>query len=121
MSYARFSHCDVYVYMDVNGTLACCGCSLGDEWYFASTQAMVDHLAEHRKAGHKVPASLEQDLWDDDAENFPPQCADGHAWGDPYSPYPDHEYLSGLQRVDCTRCGWTDSYPNSDLGRRAKK
>ena len=106
MSYARFSEtCDVYVYMDVNGTLACCGCILGKmPWYYDSTQAMVDHLAEHRAAGHDVP-DIEPELWADDEENFPPQCAGGHDWGEPYVPYPDWQWL---KRVDCRRCGWTD-------------
>jgi len=76
VSYARFSHCDVYVYMDVNGSLACCGCHLGDDWYFGSTEAMVAHLAEHRAAGHDVPDGLEDALRADDAENFPPRHTD---------------------------------------------
>lgn len=76
MAYARFSNADVYVFMSVNGHLECCGCSLGDEWSFGSTQAMVDHIAEHRAAGHDVPADLEADLWADDRDNWVdyPRC-----------------------------------------------
>ena len=55
MSYARFSHADVYVFMNVNGYLDCCGCILGDQYAFHSTDAMIDHLAQHRDAGHDVP------------------------------------------------------------------
>lgn len=116
MSYSRFSFADVYVYMDVNGTLACCGCSLSDQWYYRSTQAMVDHLAEHRTAGHDVP-DIEAELWADDADNFPPQCADGHDWGEQYQPYPD--LFPKLRRVDCRRCGWTDSVPSERLPKPA--
>lgn len=115
MSYCRFSAADVYVYMDVNGSLACCGCSLGDQWYFDSTQAMVEHLAEHRAAGHHVP-DIEPDLWADDADNFPPQCAAGHDWGEQYMPYPN---MPAVRRVDCRRCGWTDSVPSDLLSRTA--
>lgn len=59
MSYARFSdHSDVYVYADVNGYVACCGCRLGDQWDFHSAEAIVAHLHEHDDAGHKVPSDL---------------------------------------------------------------
>lgn len=70
MAYARFSYADVYVFMSTSGYLECCGCRLGDQWVFDSTQAMVDHLAEHRDAGHDVPADIEADLWADDHENW---------------------------------------------------
>ena len=70
MSYARFSHADVYVFMSTSGHLECCGCHLGDQWSFDSTAAMVEHLAEHRAAGHDVPNGIESDLWADDQENW---------------------------------------------------
>ena len=70
MSYSRFSHADVYVFMSTSGHLECCGCRLGDQWAFDSTQAMVDHLAEHRAAGHYVPAGIEDALWEDDQDNW---------------------------------------------------
>jgi hypothetical protein len=70
MAYARFSYADVYVFMSTSGHLKCCGCSLSNQWAYDSTQAMVDHIAEHRAAGHNVPAELEQDLWDDDEDNW---------------------------------------------------
>lgn len=110
MAYSRFSNADVYVGMDVHGQLACWGCWLGEVWYFDSTQEMVDHLREHREAGHKVPEDLEELLWADDKHNFPPQCAEGHDWGEPYQPYPDHEFLTFIWRRKCTRegCDWED-------------
>lgn len=76
MSYARFSNADVYVFMSTAGHLECCGCLLGDKWAFDSTQAMVDHLAEHRAVGHDVPHGIEADLWEDDRINWVdyPRC-----------------------------------------------
>lgn len=113
MSYARFSHADVYVYMDVNGSLACCDCSIGDQWYFDSTDEMVVHLAEHRAAGDYVPDGIEESLREDDAENFPPSCTEGHAWGEPFRPFPDHRLAvaARMQRVKCIDCDWTTSFP----------
>jgi hypothetical protein len=70
MSYARFSNADVYVFMSTSGHLECCGCWLGDQWEFHSTQEMVDHLAAHRAAGHDVPEGIEDELWADDRENW---------------------------------------------------
>ncbi|MGC4151530.1 MAG: hypothetical protein QM628_00430 [Propionicimonas sp.] len=70
MAYARFSDADVYVFMSTSGHLECCGCRLGDPRRFDSTQAMVDHLAKHREAGHDVPDGLEAGLWADDRENW---------------------------------------------------
>lgn len=106
MSYARFGWdgSDVYVYMHVAGHLECCGCILGDEWSFHSTQAMIDHLAEHRAAGHNIPVGIEDELRADDGQNFPPQCADGHDWGEPFQPYPDTS--PRITRRRCSRCEW---------------
>ena len=70
MAYTRFSNADVYVFMSTSGHLECCRCRLGDQWGFDSTQAMVDHLAEHRAVGHHVPDGVEQDLWNDDEHNW---------------------------------------------------
>lgn len=72
MSYARFSDADVYVFLSEMG-LECCGCWLNpsSSWTYYSTQTMVDHLEEHIKAGHKVPATLIPELWLDDNFNFP--------------------------------------------------
>ena len=93
MSYSRFSHADVYVFMCVSGNLECCGCILQErEWIddptypifkgylkaigpdvetrFDTTQGMVDHLALHRAAGHDVPDGIEASLWADNARNF---------------------------------------------------
>lgn len=103
MAYTRFSFADVYVYMDVTGVLRCCGCSLSDEWDYDSTEAMITHLEEHRAAGHGFPEETIAELRADDAENFPPQCREGHAWGAPYTPFPD---VPQIQRARCTRCEW---------------
>ena len=74
MSYARFSYADVYVFMSTSGHLECCGCILGDQWAYDSTQAMVDHLAEHRAAGHDVPDGIEQQLRQDDRARGEESC-----------------------------------------------
>lgn len=56
MSYCRFAEdSDVYVFLSVGGALECCGCSLSDNWSHRSTSAMLAHLREHRRQGHKVP------------------------------------------------------------------
>lgn len=70
MSYARFIDYDVYVFFNSGGWLECCGCSLGDNWRHDSTQSMVDHLAEHRAAGHRLPDDIDERLWEDDRENW---------------------------------------------------
>lgn len=75
MSYCRFLEGDVYVFMSVGGHLQCCACILDiEDWHSfeaKSTQEMVDHLKEHRGAGHHVPERVYADLWADDKENFP--------------------------------------------------
>lgn len=106
MAYSRFSYADVYIYMSFSGTLECCACRLGDEWSFDSTEAMIAHIAEHRAAGHDVPDGLEDALRRDDEENFPPQCAAGHDWGEPFQPYPDSKFAWVVTRRKCTRCEW---------------
>ena len=72
MSYCRFSFADIYIFMSTDGYLECCACILhdGGSQTFDSTQAMVDHIAEHRAAGHDVPDGIEADLWEDDQENW---------------------------------------------------
>lgn len=77
MSYCRFGAAAVYVYMDARGYLSCCGCILGDQWEFPSTEAMVEHLNVHIAAGHDVPAHVIPALRADDAENFPATAKDG--------------------------------------------
>lgn len=123
MSYCRFGDADVYVYMDLNGSLACCGCILESEsslsWFYDSTAAMVAHLAEHRAAGHAIPDDLEADLLEDDADNFPRSCAEGHVWGEPFHPYP--EKFPTLLRVNCRDCDWLASWPTPSARTRKAK
>ena len=74
MSYSRFSNADVYVYADVGGYVACCGCILGDKWDFHSAAEIVAHLREHAAAGHDVPDYLlDEGLYPDD--DFVPMCS----------------------------------------------
>lgn len=75
MSYARWARngSDVYVFAHIDGQIQCCGCPLLDDRSFDawSTEAMVDHLAEHVGAGHTVPDRLVERLREDDEKNFP--------------------------------------------------
>lgn len=77
MSYVRWSEqSDVYVFL-ADGHLECCGCDLGDEWAFYSTDDMLAHLRAHQAAGHTVPQyafdGLGADRADNDAEIMRPQ------------------------------------------------
>lgn len=61
--------------MHVGGHLECCACFLGERepwgsFQADSTQKMVDHLEEHKVAGHYIPEHVVGDLWADDEENF---------------------------------------------------
>jgi hypothetical protein len=70
MSYARFSYADVYVYLDVNGYLRCCGCSLDKErWDYETTADLLAHLDAHKAAGHDVPDETIELLKADAVEN----------------------------------------------------
>lgn len=62
MSFVRFGEdgSDVYVYECKTG-LECCACQLRKDWIHPTYSAMLDHLGEHRKAGHRVP----QDVFDE--------------------------------------------------------
>lgn len=74
MSYLRFLEGDAYVFMNVGGWLECCACFLEKEDWGSfeadSTQKMIDHLTEHKKAGHRIPDHVFEELWRDDGENF---------------------------------------------------
>ena len=59
MSYCRLSRdSDVYVFMNTDGRIECCGCGLtlpyGSE-EFDTPQDAIEHLYAHRRAGDKVP------------------------------------------------------------------
>lgn len=60
MSYARWGEdSSVYVYLDVNGYLCCCGCCFAldgvDNRQFWTTADLIEHLHAHENAGHDVP------------------------------------------------------------------
>lgn len=75
MSYARFGdgkfapRSDVYVYLDAGGYLCCCGCKLNEDWEHYSTQAILDHLDRHRRAGDVVPDYCSKELKEDREAN----------------------------------------------------
>ena len=63
MSYCRFGEGDVYMYGMSDG-ICCCACllsptkglfGLGFDMSFDGADEALDHLFEHRKAGHDVP------------------------------------------------------------------
>ena len=63
--------CD-YIHLSVDGLYTCCSCTLrddGDDFEAYSTAAIIDHLREHRTAGHHIPADAFDDLQADAAEN----------------------------------------------------
>lgn len=96
MSYARFGWdgSDVYVFLNVAGYFSCCGCQLIEREYveskdyilgfylkpineeeaskpesFYSTKEIIDHLEEHKKAGHYVPDSCIERILEEEEEN----------------------------------------------------
>jgi len=61
--YARFGPwqpSDLYIFDHVGGFITCCGCWL-QQYSFETTdlQELLDHIAEHRAAGHAVHDGLE--------------------------------------------------------------
>jgi len=71
MSYSRFGWggSDVYIFLSAGGHLECCGCTLGDQWSYDTTDEMLAHLDEHRGAGDHVPQDCIEDLLADKEEN----------------------------------------------------
>ena len=56
---------DVYVYGGKGTTVYCCGCAFGGQESYPTPLAMLEHLARHRIAGHKVPEHAILNLWRD--------------------------------------------------------
>lgn len=105
MSYARFGWdgSDVYVFLHYQGFFTCCACSLQErEWIeepsailggylkpvgeiietdFRTTAEMINHLDQHRAAGHCVPDSTYEDLIADTEENERYIARGGHESG----------------------------------------
>lgn len=83
MSYCRFGEADAYIFLSTSG-LECCGCFLApQEKYpepytnmfgitreeyslpvgpFETAREMLDHIAEHRAAGHYIPEHVDERL-----------------------------------------------------------
>jgi hypothetical protein len=78
MAYARFFADDVYIFASPKG-VTCQMCSFGDmletSFLAESTQEMVDHLKAHQKKGDRMPSTIFDELWADDAENYPTKKA----------------------------------------------
>jgi hypothetical protein len=64
VSVVRWSYkSNVYVYHDVNGFIACCGCWIRRRNFYARTErGMIAHLRRHVELGHKVPAYAFKEL-----------------------------------------------------------
>ena len=67
MSYCRFISADAYIFEHVGGYWQCCGCWLsesedGSDWNFPTREAMLEHIAEHREAGHFIPTYVDERL-----------------------------------------------------------
>ena len=72
MSYCRFGEADAYIYDDINNGIVCMACSLmtiGDDSPFPDTfiagydrQKMLDHIAEHRYIGDRIPFDVDKRL-----------------------------------------------------------
>ena len=58
MAYCRFSDGDVYIFPHVAGGFECCGCALHEtSWGCETRLEMMQHMREHKMAGHRVPYS----------------------------------------------------------------
>lgn len=86
MSYCRFLEADAYIYLGTNG-FECCGCIMapkekypepytdmfGITWEehslpvgpFDTAREMLEHIAEHRTAGHYIPERVDQRIKED--------------------------------------------------------
>ena len=80
MSYCRFIEADAYIYDDVYYGLYCCACSLSNveikynSFFQMEIPAydgfacgydydkMLEHIAEHRAAGHYIPEDVDERL-----------------------------------------------------------
>lgn len=68
MSFARFSHSDVYVYEHYQGFIECCACLLeqdeeGNHWVsveLATPRKAIEHLEKHKESGHNIDTAIEQ-------------------------------------------------------------
>lgn len=62
MSYSRFSHSDIYLFLSAGGYFSCCCCRLAPkrdsgmhhDSNFYSVKELFDHLDRHKKAGHEA-------------------------------------------------------------------
>lgn len=66
MSYCRFSNADAYIYEAEEG-FTCCGCRIAESGMFVceTELEMIEHIAQHRKAGHFVPTYVDDMLRDE--------------------------------------------------------
>ena len=73
MSYSRFWDSDVYIYPHVNGHIECALCLLrpsreggkGESVCIDNDKDLIEHISQHRSAGHIVPDGLEVEILED--------------------------------------------------------
>jgi len=73
MAYCRFSDGDVYLYHHTDGYVECCACGLqsNNNLKLASFEAAIEHLYQHRAAGHAFPEEAIEWLENDIADGKP--------------------------------------------------
>jgi len=72
MAYCRFGiDSDVYLFASANGGWECCRCALESSsgkavsLRFYTLNETVSHMEAHREAGHKVPGSVFEELFNE--------------------------------------------------------
>lgn len=66
MAYSRFFDSDIYIYPSVLGDICCSACLIYNKSInIEDDTVLVNHIKEHRDAGHDVPDGLEEEILSD--------------------------------------------------------
>lgn len=80
MSYCRFLEADIYLFWSSSGGIECCACLLGrrkkgalfpNSQSFETFKQALEHVADHRDAGHHVPLDVDARIIEDALEHGP--------------------------------------------------
>ena len=80
MSYCRFIEADIYLFWSSTGGIECCACLLRgrkrgslfpESQIFETFKAALEHVADHRDAGHHVPLDVDARIIEDALEHGP--------------------------------------------------